>query len=133
MNDLPLSVLYADDDEDDVMLFNEALQLFTMPTSLVVAPNGKDALQLLQGKPFDIIFLDFNMPVMDGLSCLRAIRSTPSVSHLPVILLSTCGDILTDALKSGASCCFKKPIKQVNWNHILSESFSFCENFRLRE
>lgn len=106
--------LLIDDDIDDAALFREAL---SEVDSLVVfhhAANGKEALGKLDvvnpGKP-DIIFMDVNMPIMNGWQCLSTLKSAESYKDIPVIIYSTTSyqrevDIAFDL---GALCFFTKP------------------------
>ena len=52
------------------------------------AENGKDALDKAIGQPLDLIISDFNMPEMDGLGLLRAVRGHQAIRKLPFILLT---------------------------------------------
>ena len=56
-----------------------------------LAFNGQEALDLLKSKPrsFDLVVTDIVMPVMDGYGLLKSIQSSPSLSHLPVIALTS--------------------------------------------
>ena len=52
--------------------------------------NGREALDIIEREPFDLIFMDLQMPVMDGLAATRAIRALPDsvLSHLPIVALT---------------------------------------------
>jgi CheY-like chemotaxis protein len=54
------------------------------------ARNGKQVLELLEKEDFDLILMDLNMPVLDGIECTKAIRalSDPVKSKLPIIAIS---------------------------------------------
>jgi len=104
----------ADDDEDDRMLFVEALTEINPAIKCVMAKNGKEALLILQNDLFelpDYIFLDLNMPIMNGLNCLIEIKKTAVLKHIPVVLYSTSAEKeFTDASKKlGAMDFFVKP------------------------
>lgn len=53
------------------------------------ASNGKEGLHILNEHWLDILFLDLNMPVMDGMEMLAHIRNTPETRDLPVLIVST--------------------------------------------
>ena len=83
-------ILYVDDDSDDLLLFGEAVRQVDASITFVPARSAEDALDFLNGEIFpDLIFMDINMPGMNGLLCLAAIRSNPVLEHLPVVMLST--------------------------------------------
>jgi CheY-like chemotaxis protein len=82
----------ADDDEDDRMLFSEALMEINPSIKCIMAKNGEEALFLLTNGLFelpDYIFLDLNMPVMNGLRCLAEIKKSAQLKNIPVVVYST--------------------------------------------
>ena len=96
------------------MLFVEALTEINPAIKCVMAKNGKEALLILQNDLFelpDYIFLDLNMPIMNGLNCLIEIKKTAVLKHIPVVLYSTSAEKeFTDASKKlGAMDFFVKP------------------------
>jgi two-component system, sensor histidine kinase and response regulator len=81
--------------------------------------SGAEALQVLReaaaaGKPFDLVILDMQMPVMDGVMLARAIKSEPAIANTKLIMLSSLGEQLEQAeLRSvGINACLVKPAKQ---------------------
>lgn len=106
--------LLADDDADDKTLFCEALAEIDPTIVCHTASDGKEALAILSDKQINkpsIIFLDINMPVMDGWQCLGALKEHNDHRNIPVIMYSTSSyqrDIEL-ALESGAFCFFTKP------------------------
>lgn len=90
-NYTPIKVLLAEDDEDDQFFFSDALAGLPFPTELTIVSNGHDAVEKLShsaNKP-DIIFLDLNMPKMNGKECLKHIRTDKTLTSIPCIILST--------------------------------------------
>jgi CheY-like chemotaxis protein len=87
-------VFYADDDTEDCELFEEALREIDSELVPVIAKDGKQALTLLEIMPVlpDYIFLDINMPVVDGKKCLIEIKKNPRLKDIPVIMYSTTSD-----------------------------------------
>jgi CheY-like chemotaxis protein len=83
-------VLYVDDDIDDLQLFGEAVKEVD-PSIIFISANGaEEALNFLHGELLpDHIFMDINMPVMNGIECLSRIRAMERIKHLPVVMLST--------------------------------------------
>ena len=106
--------LLADDDADDRFLFSEALKLVDPAIHCMMVGNGKEVLTILQNDFFslpDCIFLDLNMPLMNGLECLQAIKKETAYQPVPVILYSTTLEKQAEEeiMKSGAYACFVKP------------------------
>jgi CheY-like chemotaxis protein len=84
--------LLADDDADDANLFCEALTRIAPTMKCLTVENGRQAFELLsehQAEPPHVIFLDINMPIMDGWECLRKLKENSDYQHIPVIMYST--------------------------------------------
>jgi CheY-like chemotaxis protein len=85
-------IALADDDEDDCVLFKDVLEELHISPLVSWAKNGEDLMQNLSKnhRPLpDIIFLDVNMPIKNGIECLKEIREDERLKHLPVIIFST--------------------------------------------
>ena len=79
---------------------------------VVVADNGKEALDILEFSTFDVVLMDIQMPVMDGLEATRLIREQPQFATLPIIAMSA-GVTLDEQEKchaAGMSDFIAKPI-----------------------
>ena len=73
-----INILLADDDQDDRILFQDALSEIQIPSSLSFATNGEELIKLLKKNASnlpDILFLDLNMPLKTGSECLTDIRN----------------------------------------------------------
>jgi CheY-like chemotaxis protein len=97
MSEKLLHILLVDDDEVDVMNVQRAFKRNNIINPLYVASNGLEALDLLRGPaaipgPRRLILLDLNMPKMNGLEFLRAIREDPALRPLTVVVLTTSDD-----------------------------------------
>jgi signal transduction histidine kinase/ligand-binding sensor domain-containing protein/DNA-binding response OmpR family regulator len=75
------------------------------------APNGKEALKMLLMGTYDLVISDVMMPEMDGLQLLRRIKDNPTISQLPVIMLTSKAEVeyKLEGLKSGADAYIAKP------------------------
>jgi len=75
------------------------------------AENGNTALDTASLQPLDLIISDFNMPEMDGLGLLRAVRSHPTARRVPFILVTGRGDreLVVKAAQAGANNYVVKP------------------------
>ena len=110
------NLLLADDDKDDRDLFSEALAELDPAITYRGAENGQKALQLLSaGDPVlpSVIFLDINMPIMNGWEALRKLKSDVRYQHIPVIIYSTASGEREKRIAEdlGALCFVTKPDK----------------------
>jgi len=108
-----LLILIVDDDSDDRELFKEAVAAIDNTLQVNEARNGEEALAMLNSgrKLPDYVFLDLNMPRMDGKQCLRKIKASPLLQNIPVIIYTTSKlqvDI-EETAKYGATCFITKP------------------------
>ncbi|HTE26919.1 response regulator [Flavitalea sp.] len=106
-------ILLVDDDEDEFELFIEALHETHFTCDCIFAKTAEQALNLLCYTVPDTIFLDYNMPKINGLKCLTKIKQITNLKDVPVILYS---NAITDelskiAISLGATLCIKKPNK----------------------
>ena len=86
------SVLFIDDDEDDKLVFGHALSAVDQNILYLTASDGQEALKILQNDLVilpDLIFMDLNMPKMDGFTCLDHIKKNSDLKEIPVMILST--------------------------------------------
>lgn len=58
---------------------------------VIEAGHGQEALDRLKGEAVDLVITDLNMPVMDGISLIRALRSQPAMRSKPILMLTTEG------------------------------------------
>ena len=81
----------AEDDEDDVDIFKQALSDLTVDVNLEVATNGIELMKMLEDATVlpEIIFLDLNMPLKNGMICLQEIKTNQRWKNIKVIILST--------------------------------------------
>ena len=105
-------VLLVEDDEDDQWLFIEALRLTHPGLEFAVANNGIEALSLIKSPLlYDIIFLDLNMPLMDGYECLINLKRDKYYKNVPVVVISTSSneDDKEKCKTLGAASYYTKP------------------------
>ncbi len=111
-----IRILLADDDQDDHMLFGEALRGLPFLTQLSTANDGEELMRQLTEKPGplpDLLFLDLNMPRKNGLECLQDIKQNEKLKHLPVIIYSTSlqKEVADQLYALGAYHYIRKPIE----------------------
>ena len=106
-------IFLVDDDEDDQFLFKEALELIDPALQCETAYNGKIALEMLKANAShpDLIFLDLNMPIMNGFDLLIHIKKDISLSKIPIGVFSTSNNLRDKELTkdSGALFFITKP------------------------
>jgi len=83
--------MMADDDGEDVDLFKDVLSDLAMDVHLQVAANGIELMKMLEVTEVfpELIFLDLNMPLKNGMICLQEIKANPLWKNIKVIILST--------------------------------------------
>lgn len=97
---------------DDSKLMLRMYEVMLRGTPLLLAENGQQALELLQQHPeVDLVLLDINMPVMNGLEFLEALGKQGRLPGLPVIVVSTDGEEaqIEKGLAAGATAYLTKP------------------------
>jgi len=117
----PIAILLADDDPDDRMMAEEALEESRVVNTLATVEDGEELLEYLrcEGRYADreptlpgLILLDLNMPRMDGREALEAIKLDPRLRRIPVVVLTT-SRAEEDIIKSydlGVNSFISKPV-----------------------
>ena len=113
-NQVPISILLADDDNDDRYFFSVALEEMVFNSTLKLIPDGVSLMQELNDESKsvpDILFLDMNMPRKSGMECLKEIRSNRRFDTLCIAIYSTFDteDQIDKILAAGANIYFNKP------------------------
>jgi len=109
-----MKILLADDDEDDRMFFEEALEELRLPTDITTVGDGIELIEFLDNNPDyepHILFLDINMPRMNGIEALKELRAKPGWKNWVVAIYSTSNaeaDI-EETFVQGANIYIKKP------------------------
>ena len=88
----PKTLFIIDDDEDDQLFLHEAIHDLNIPIDFFYANNGETAIQLLKGEDIpvpDYIFLDLNMPKLNGKECLIEIKKLRKYANVPIIIYTT--------------------------------------------
>jgi CheY-like chemotaxis protein len=99
---------------DDSTLIHKMFRLILTRTALVFAVDGLEALRRFAEHPdIDLVFLDINMPKMNGLELLGKIKADSALAAVPVVIISTEGkeaDVIR-GLQAGAAAYVKKPFR----------------------
>tara|TARA_R110000796_G_scaffold37722_4_gene95233 strand:- start:134962 stop:135408 length:447 start_codon:yes stop_codon:yes gene_type:complete len=142
-----LNIALADDDEDDRLLFKDAIEEIKIKTKLSLFINGKELMDYLTLPNVilpEVVFLDLNMPIKNGMQCLKEIRENASLNDLSVAIYSTSSSEkdIEDTFINGANVYINKPnsfvdlksviekVLQLNWQYQTSALNR--DNFLLR-
>ncbi len=118
----PINVLAV---EDDVlsMSFLEA-QITTLGHSMLTAQNGQEALSVLADRrdEVDVVLMDREMPIMDGLTAVRRIKDDPALRNIPVIMVTGADSVseMKEGLDSGVFYYLTKPVDEDMLRSVLS-------------
>jgi len=95
-------------------------------TDVLEASNGKEALELISQHKFDFVLLDVNMPEMNGMETLKAIRGNPDSAKLPVIMCTSVADKgqVMEAIKAGATNYLVKPFQPEDLQKKIESTFN---------
>jgi len=114
-----IHILLVEDNPADARLTAEGLKRAKVMNQLHIVEDGEEAIAFLRRegrwadapRP-DIVFLDLNLPKMDGREVLSVVKSDPNLGHIPIVVLTSSdadADILK-AYKAKANCYVKKPV-----------------------
>jgi CheY-like chemotaxis protein len=118
--------LLIDDDTDDQEIFMSVMEQIAPGARCITATNGYEAIRKLSSpdvKP-DVIFVDLNMPMMNGKRFLEERRSIDGLQNVPVIILTTTSDRKSKDETSGlgAAGYITKPDTISGWKTIIKEN-----------
>lgn len=126
----PKTVLLVEDDENEQFFFIRALKGVANASLFAVAGNGMEALLKLSNTDMlpDIIFSDIHMPMMNGIDFLAAIKNTPIVKDIPIVILSSDTSVAGVVRVLGASAFIKKtsdlPLMRTTLHRFIHEGFA---------
>lgn len=102
---LAKDILLAEDDNDDVVIFELAMNQMDFPYLLRNATDGDTLFVMLKDKVPYILFLDIHMPCKDGIACIVEIRKNKEYDNLPVIMYTSnlASKMVEDSFRNGAN------------------------------
>jgi len=118
----PMQVLIAEDNPINQLLALRMMEVHGYHADL--AQNGKEALAACKTKQYDLIFMDIQMPEMDGLTCTKVIREDASFKRQPYIVAMTANALKGDremCLEAGMNDYLSKPVKSEDVRHMLEK------------
>ncbi|QEO16926.1 response regulator [Acetobacter vaccinii] len=94
-------------------------------TSIAQRKDGKEAVEYLEQNPAHLVISDFNMPVMDGLALLKAVRGNPKTQKLAFIILTSeaSKELVQEAVKAGVNNFLAKPYTVAKLREVLEKVF----------
>ncbi len=118
-------LLLIDDDEDDREIFLSVIDVVSPSTTCATAANGREGLDALASASRlpQVIFLDLNMPLMDGRQFLIEVKKNVSWKEIPVVILTTSSDLnsINRTRELGAIEFITKPDKYSGWENTLKK------------
>jgi len=112
-------ILIVEDDEVNVVIVTYLLQKegFAVDT----ASNGEDAVSMVQDNVYDLILMDIEMPIMNGLDATKSIRSLPQGGNIPIIALTahTVDEKLREIRKAGMNDFLLKPLDKAKTANLV--------------
>jgi len=126
-----LSVLLIEDDEIECIKFNRVLDAMDTRFNLTLAKNGEEALRLMQEQSAlpDVIFLDLNMPKMNGMEFLKVLKNDAMLKYIPAMILTTSNnqnDILA-CYKIGIAGYILKPLRYEDYKEKIRIAVDYWE------
>ena len=131
-------LLLADDDPDDCILFQEALEELPISSALTIVNDGDSLMKFLVPKPEplpDVLFLDLNMPRKTGNECLEEIKQVPGLQNLPVIIFSTSYnvDVVNILYEMGAHYYLRKPADFSKLRELIGKAVSLTTTTEIKQ
>ena len=133
MNAELVDILIVDDNEDDVLLLEEAFKDAKLANSIHSVANGDEAIAYLRkvGRYKDVhepglVLLDINMPKKNGFEVLDEIKTDKSLCHIPIIMLTTSSrdEDIIKSYQKGACTFVRKPVAFDNLREMVKH-FSY--------
>ena len=117
-------ILLAEDDQDDVEIFKDVLTDLAFDVNLEVAVNGMELMKMLEESEVfpELIFLDLNMPLKNGMFCLQEIKANQRWKDVKVIILSTSShqDQIKAAYDKGADFYMVKAFNYIDFKNAVA-------------
>lgn len=119
-------ITLADDDVDDRLFFTDAFEEIKINTIVNTVNNGRELLNYLNRPDTilpNILFLDLNMPILNGIECLKEIKLNERFNDIVIAIYSTSSSDqdVEDTFVLGANIYIKKPSNFNNLKKILSD------------
>ena len=126
------TLVVADDQEENLYLTTYMLKKLGSEYRILHAHDGKEALELVQEELPDLVLLDWDMPVMTGIECLKQLKTGEETADIPVIILTGLeqSEHLEKAFNAGASDYLRKPFDVLELLARVRSSISLYDSYR---
>ncbi|GAC1311728.1 MAG: hypothetical protein NVSMB24_31860 [Mucilaginibacter sp.] len=129
--------LIIDDDQDDQEIFLMCVRKISRNINCMTMDDGIEALSMLTSKPQyipDYIFVDVNMPKMNGIDCLRALKGIDRLKDTKIFMYSTTSETstLNESKRLGANDFIVKPPKTEELKEKLSTIFEIVSKMNIQ-
>lgn len=132
-----IHILLIEDNEGDILLTTEAFEDAKILNNISIARDGDEAIQFLdkkgkysQSESPDLVLLDVNLPKKNGHEVLQYIKSSDSLKHIPVIMLTTsmAENDIKKSYRNYANCYITKPVEVDDFLNVIASIESFWVN-----
>jgi CheY-like chemotaxis protein/DNA-binding CsgD family transcriptional regulator len=129
------TILVADDDPGNRELVVSTMNSLLTEIKVLSAIDGGQVLEIMKKRQVNAVLLDWEMPVMDGFTVLKAIRSNPEWSEIPILMYTgvmTATHNLVKALEAGATDFIRKPAEPIELIARIRSALQRYEDFSIR-
>src|SRR5260370_117212 len=129
-NPMPIEILLVDDNDDDIVLFEESLRDSRFLNLMQVVHDGEEAMRYLRrqgpyhsAKTPGLVLLDINMPKMNGFEVLQVMKADPLLKTIPVVMLttSTRDEDIARSYDGGACSFVSKPVSLDKLKEVIKQ------------
>ena len=126
------TILYIDDDEDDLQMLQEAIRSVDASYQIVKASNGEEGLAELCNRKENetlpcLVVLDINMPKLDGKQTFQRIKADDVLSSIPIVIFSTSSNKMDRMFFAGKNVEYiTKPIHFPHLQQVAQRLLSYC-------
>lgn len=128
--------LLIEDDEVDILSVKRAFKELNIPNPLLIAKNGQEAFDLLNGDQEQcpsLIILDLNMPKMNGIEFLKEVKGSDKLKSIPVVILTTSSSYvdINKSFENYAAGYIVKPMDFTKFKEVIRKVYEYWESCEL--